>query len=91
MHTIKNMIMMWTPDLEILTLINKVERNMYLERYKQSIYKAKHNTCLTLMKVCPGWCGSVDCVAACEPKGGWFYSQSGHMSGLWARSLVGGA
>ena len=39
----------------------------------------------------PGWCGSVDWVPlACEPKGCWFDSQSGHMPGLWARSLVGG-
>ena len=39
----------------------------------------------------PGWCGSVDWVPACEPKGHWFDSQSGHMPGLWARSPVGGA
>ena len=34
----------------------------------------------------PGWCGSVDWVMACEPKGHWFDSQSG----LWATSAVGG-
>ena len=39
----------------------------------------------------PGWCGSVDWVPACKPKGRWFDSQSGHMPGLWARSPVGGA
>ena len=39
----------------------------------------------------PGWCGSVDCVPACETKGHWFDSQSGHMPGLWVRSPVGGA
>ena len=39
----------------------------------------------------PGWCGSVDWVLACKPKGHWFDSQSGHMPGLQARSLVGGA
>ena len=38
----------------------------------------------------PGWCGSVDWVQACEPKGHWFNSQSGHMPGFWPRSLVGG-
>ena len=38
---------------------------------------------------CPGWCGSVDWVLACEPKCCWFDSQSGHMPGLWARSPVG--
>ena len=29
-----------------------------------------------------GYCGSVDRVLACEPKGHWFDSQSGHMPGL---------
>ena len=32
-----------------------------------------------MYKLCdpgPGWCGSVDWVPACEPKGRWFYSQS---------------
>ena len=38
----------------------------------------------------PGWCGSVGWVPACEPKGCWFDCKSGHMSGLWARSPVGG-
>ena len=37
-----------------------------------------------------GWCGSVDRVPACEPKGRRFDSQSGHTPGLWARSSVGG-
>ena len=40
---------------------------------------------------CSGWCGSVDWVPACEPKGRWFNSQSEHMPGLWARSPVSGA
>ena len=39
---------------------------------------------------CPGWCGSVDWAPACKAKGRCFDSQSGHMPGLWARSLVGG-
>ena len=30
----------------------------------------------------PGWCGSVDCMLSCKPKGHWFDSQSGHMPGL---------
>ena len=38
---------------------------------------------------CPGWCGSVDWVLVCEPKGRWFDFQSGHMPGFWAWSLVG--
>ena len=41
------------------------------------------NTC------CPAWCGLVDSVSDCEPKGLQFISQSGHMPGLWARSPVG--
>ena len=32
----------------------------------------------------PDWCGP------CKPKGHQFHSQSGHMPGLQARSLVGG-
>ena len=40
--------------------------------------------------LCPGWCGSVYWVWACEPKHRQFYSQSGHMPGLQARSPVGG-
>ena len=38
----------------------------------------------------PSWCGSVDWVPACKPKGCLFNSQSGHRPGLWARSPVGG-
>ena len=37
---------------------------------------------------CPSWCGSVDGVLACEPKGRWFDFHSGHMPGLQARSPV---
>ena len=40
---------------------------------------------------CPGWRGFVDWEPACEPKGHWFNSQSGHIPGLRARSPVGGA
>ena len=39
---------------------------------------------------CPGWCGSVDWVWPCKPKGRQFDSQSGHMPGFQARSAVGG-
>ena len=39
---------------------------------------------------CPGWCGSVDWTWACEPKGLWFNSQSGHIPGFRVRSPVGG-
>ena len=37
-------------------------------------------------KISPGWCGSVDWVPVCKPKGCQFDSLSGHMPGLWARS-----
>ena len=46
--------------------------------------------CSDKRKLCPGWCGSVDWVPACEPNSGRFDSQSGHMPGLQARSPVGG-
>ena len=42
------------------------------------------------IKRSPHWCGSVDWVPACEPKGHQFNSLSGHMPGLWARYPVGG-
>ena len=42
------------------------------------------------LKISPGWCGSVDWAPACEAKGHQFDSQSGHMSGLQARSLTRG-
>ena len=38
----------------------------------------------------PGWCGSVDWMLACKPKGHQFNSQSRHMPGLQARSPVRG-
>ena len=37
----------------------------------------------------PGWCSSVGWALACEPKGHWFDSPSGHKPGLRARSAVG--
>ena len=43
---------------------------------------------LWVLKICPGWCGSVGCELACETKGCWFNSWSGHMPVLRARSLV---
>ena len=46
---------------------------------------------ITNNKISPGCCGSVHWVPACEPKGCWFDSQSGHIPGVWARSPVGGA
>ena len=50
------------------------------------------NAKMKLFKIsqCPKDCGSVDRAVACEAKGHWFDSQSGHMPGLQARSTVGG-
>ena len=42
-----------------------------------------------LSQNCPGWCGSVDWVLACDSRGCQFNSQLGHMPGLQARSPVG--
>ena len=41
--------------------------------------------------ICTGWCGSVDWVQACKPKGCQFNSQAGYIPGLQARSPVRGA
>ena len=48
-----------------------------------------HSKVNVIILITPDWCGSVDWVPACEPKGCWFDSQSGHMHGLQARSPVG--
>ena len=45
---------------------------------------------LKIVKYRCGWCGSVDWAPAREQKGHWFDSQSGHVPGLQAGSLVGG-
>ena len=44
-----------------------------------------HSKVNVIILIIPNWCGSVDWVPACEPKGCWFDSQSGHMPGLRAR------
>ena len=49
-----------------------------------------HSKVNVIILIIPNWCGSVDWVPACEPKGCWFDSQSGHMPELQARSLVEG-
>ena len=50
-----------------------------------------HKDIVNDTSTCPGWCGWVDWVPACEGKSHRFCSQSGHMPGFWARSLLGGA
>ena len=56
-------------------LNGKFERSYYPKIFKKKI---------------SGWCGSVDGVLACERKGLWFDSRSGHMPRLWVRSPDGG-
>ena len=53
-------------------------------------YIKKNNESYFTKEGSTGWYGSVDWVLAYEPKGRWFYSQSGHMPGLRARSPVEG-
>ena len=46
------------------------------------LYNHSYSNFIDNKSLRPGWCGSVDWVPACEPKGCWFDSQSGHMPGL---------
>ena len=50
----------------------------------------KTEKCIKKTQDGPGWCGSMDWAPACEPKGCWFDSRSGHIPGLQATSPVGG-
>ena len=66
---------------------------LYVQGKKQKLYggELRHLTWgFRIHITSPGWCGSVDWVLACRLKGGQFDSQSGHMSGLQARSPLGG-
>ena len=42
----------------------------------------------SMFSACPDWCGSVGWALSHEAKGHWFYSQLGHMPGLWLWSPV---
>ena len=57
-----------------------------------TINKSTDDLFVCFLNMCshPGWCGSVDWVLGCKPKGHRFHSQSGCMPGLRARSLEGG-
>ena len=58
-----------------------------------AFWQVSSRECMQFFKMhnfSPGWCGSTNWAQACEPKGRWFHSQSGHMPGLWARCPVGG-
>ena len=60
---------------------------MYLGKV---IFYYLEESALRLPTFCPGWCGSVDWAQACEPKGRWLDSQSGHVPGLRSRCPVRG-
>ena len=59
---------------------------IFISEYNRADIKIPQN-----YKPCSGECGSVDWALACEPRGYWFDSQSGHRPGFWARSPAGGA
>ena len=67
---------------------NKQNRNRPLDTENTLMFATREGMRMKRWKG-PGWCGSVDWAWACEPKGCWFDSQSGHTPGLWARSPVG--
>ena len=89
--------------VNILNIINHIAHGIFKHPIKNSLeltdsgsqppiqskYLTKHPF-LFKQGLSSGWCGSVEWVPACKPKGHWFDSQSGHMPRLWARSLVGG-
>ena len=64
-----------------LTLQKKTKRNFWQSQYCNRLNEED-------IRICPGWCGSMDRVLVCKPKGHWFDSQSGNMPGLGARSPV---
>ena len=51
----------------------------FLKKSNQDLAFAGH--VLKFRVFCPGCCGSVDWSLACEPKGHWFDSQTGHVPG----------
>ena len=90
---------MGTPEMSFNKWMDKDVVHIYSAIYYSAIKKDDilsfattwldlENILLNKMSVSPGWCGSVNCVPACEPKGCWFDSLSGHMPGLWARFPV---
>ena len=78
------------PDISSLpfacTLLSLIE-SIHSPDFSWQLYASE---CLQELAFFLGCCGSVDWVLACEPKGSWFDSQSGHMPGLQARSPVRG-
>ena len=69
------------------TVFRGIFSSLYLASQTPSSFLCKNHIKSTFS--CPGWCGSVDWVPACEPKGHWINSQSGRMPVLQARSPVG--
>ena len=73
----------WNP-FKCPSTVEWIDKSWYIHTIKYYL------TILKRTNISPGWCGSVDWVLACEPKGHQFNSQSEHMPGLQARSPVGG-
>ena len=80
------------PEAEFKTLVIRMLKE--ITGYCNSIKKTQEEIKVTLSEIKknlqPGLVWLVDRAPACEPKGCWFNSQSGHTPGLQARSLVGG-
>ena len=69
----------------IMIVSNETKKSAFYPQYvsKQQVIKNK--------AFCAGWCGSVDWVPSCKPKGcqiNALNAQTGHMPELWARSLM---
>ena len=64
--------------------------NFYFMTPNQLRHTGQRSAIISFNKLPRGWCGSVDWVPDCDPKGCGFNSLSGHMLGLQARSPVWG-
>ena len=60
-------------------LLSQLEQLLILLKGNGQLLKIEFGERFPVLKndenFCPGWCGSVDWVQACEPKGRWFDSQ----------------
>ena len=74
------------PNGSCMTFSDLVLEVHLLLDYKQVIgqlrFKEREMRFYLFLKSCPGWCGSVDLMPACKPKGCRFDFQSGHAPGL---------
>ena len=63
-------------------LASRTVRESICVVWSHKIWSILFSQSLKINTTCPGCCGSVDCMLACEPGGHWLGSQSGHMPGL---------